>query len=161
MVKEPPQCGPVYLPVLVLEGKSLPKVNFLVFWGEFGYHICFHGKQIWRGINLKKRVDTVKTEDRISLQHRASNHSIAWWSMNHWGHYSWADSFLQPPLSVMAHEKKQCKLKTELRINDLTHRWELIIKALPCDSHKPWGLHLTDKTTKKTKWPSLSSNKSS
>lgn len=41
----------VFIPVLVLEGKRLPEVNLLVFWGEFWCHIHFHGKQIWRGRN--------------------------------------------------------------------------------------------------------------
>lgn len=32
-------------PALVLEGKCLPEVDLLIFWGEFWYHhIHFHGK---------------------------------------------------------------------------------------------------------------------
>ena len=42
-------------PLLVLKGKTLPEVDFLIFRGEFGYHVRFHGKSIWERGREKDR----------------------------------------------------------------------------------------------------------
>ncbi len=41
------------LPLLVFERRALPEVDFLIFRGEFGHHLCVHGGDLWKQMEIR------------------------------------------------------------------------------------------------------------
>ncbi len=41
------------LPLLVFKRRALPVVDFLIFRGEFGHHLCVHGGDLWKQMEIR------------------------------------------------------------------------------------------------------------